>query len=138
MFFALPQRARMRSGVRQHMPPLITVDPPTQRPSAKTMPGVPRIIELPKSRSLAVVFGHVVAAPATSMMFTIPASRSTFGRFGAGARSGDWGRAQMLPAPGSRGAFSKRLQLERRDGFSARSPLRGEVSAKAILSFGCF
>jgi hypothetical protein len=44
------QRASTGSGVRQVMPPLITVEPPTHRPSAKMIGGLPRIIVVPASR----------------------------------------------------------------------------------------
>src|SRR5574341_1702819 len=32
---------------RRHIPPLITVDPPTHRPSLKAIPGVPRMKDTP-------------------------------------------------------------------------------------------
>jgi hypothetical protein len=44
------QRSRIFSGVRQDMPPLITVEPPTARPSAKVMDGLPIVICAPPSR----------------------------------------------------------------------------------------
>src|SRR5206468_1383165 len=44
------QWSSTRSGVRQVMPPLITVEPPTHFPSAKMMPGLPKIIVVPASR----------------------------------------------------------------------------------------
>ena len=44
------QWSSTRSGVRQLMPPLMTVEPPTHFPSAKMMPGLPKIIVVPASR----------------------------------------------------------------------------------------
>ena len=41
---ALPACSSTGSGVRHDMPPLMTVEPPTQRPSAKMIGGLPRII----------------------------------------------------------------------------------------------
>src|SRR5260370_30751153 len=44
------QRASTRAGVRQDMPPLTTVDPPTHRPSAYSTDGRPIAIPPPPSR----------------------------------------------------------------------------------------
>src|SRR2546427_535604 len=44
------QCSSTRSGVRQVMPPLMTVEPPTHLPSAKMIPGLPKIIVVPASR----------------------------------------------------------------------------------------
>ena len=44
------QWSSTRSGVRQVMPPLMTVEPPTHLPSAKMIPGLPKIIVVPASR----------------------------------------------------------------------------------------
>jgi hypothetical protein len=43
-------RSRMRSGVRHDMPPLITVEPPTARPSWNKTGGSPIAIDAPPSR----------------------------------------------------------------------------------------
>src|SRR5436189_1720524 len=65
------------------MPPLITVEPPTQRPSAKMMGGRPRIMVVPASRyrRRIMVAGSVTkvsvgwSAPSSSMTTPRPASR---------------------------------------------------------------
>ena len=44
------QRARTSPGVRHDIPPLTTVDPPTQRPSANSTDGRPTAIPPPPSR----------------------------------------------------------------------------------------
>ena len=44
------QRSSTRSGVRQDIPPLTTVDPPTHRPSANSTDGRPTAIPPPPSR----------------------------------------------------------------------------------------
>jgi len=44
------QRASTRSGVRQDIPPLTTVEPPTHRPSANSTDGRPIVIPPPPSR----------------------------------------------------------------------------------------
>ena len=45
-----PSGSSTGSGVRHDMPPLITVEPPTHRPSAKMIGGLPRIMLVPASR----------------------------------------------------------------------------------------
>src|SRR5882724_3373629 len=65
------------------MPPLITVEPPTQRPSTKMMGGRPRIMVVPASRyrRRIMVAGSVTkvsvrwSAPSSSMTTSRPASR---------------------------------------------------------------
>ena len=47
---AADQRSSTRGGVRQDIPPLTTVDPPTHRPSANTTDGRPTAIPPPPSR----------------------------------------------------------------------------------------
>src|SRR6516225_8349370 len=44
------QRSSTRLGVRQDIPPLTTVDPPTHRPSANSTDGRPTVIPPPPSR----------------------------------------------------------------------------------------
>ena len=44
------QRSSTRSGVRHAIPPLMTVEPPTQRPSETTIGGAPIVVCMPASR----------------------------------------------------------------------------------------
>src|SRR2546427_3542002 len=78
------QCSSTRSGVRHVMPPLMTVDPPTHFPSAKMMPGLPKIIVVPASRyrRWIMVAGSVVnvsvrwSPPSSRISTSRPASRS--------------------------------------------------------------
>jgi hypothetical protein len=47
---SVAQRSSTRLGVRQDIPPLTTVDPPTHRPSANSTDGRPTVIPPPPFR----------------------------------------------------------------------------------------